>query len=123
MYQIELQDGSATTVMPLLNVPLQQSITEGAVDVSTLGMALYTDFVGTKRQWSHTWKYMTEADFNILKGFYDRQFTSFDYPLLTITELSVSDVSARMELSPQSIIDNCGTVEDVQVIFTEQFKT
>lgn len=119
MYSIELSDSTTTAPMPLLHVPLTQSDIEGATDVATLDMNLYTDFFAKKRLWAHTWRYMTETDFNVLKGFYDRQFTLFQYPTLTITELGVSAVVVRMTLSPQNIIDNCGTVEDVSVTFRE----
>lgn len=118
-YEIILSDSTDTVTLPVLNVPLTQNIIEGATDVETLDLNIYTDFVGTKRLWTHTWKYMTEANFNILKGFYDRQFTLFQLPLITIAELGVEDIVVRMSLSPQNIIDNCGTVEDVQVSFRE----
>jgi hypothetical protein len=119
MYQIQLTDDVADEIMPTLNVPLTEGIIEGATDVTTLDMNLYTQFIAQKRLWSHTWKYMSEANFNLLKGFYDRQFTLFKYPLLTITEQGVENIVVRMTLSPRNIIDNCGTVEDVQVSFRE----
>lgn len=119
MYQIELTDDTATETMATLNVPLTEGRIEGAVDVQTLDFNLYTDFIAIKKIWSHTWKYMSEADFNVLKGFYDRQFTLFKYPILTITEQGVSNVVVRMTLSPQNIIDLCGTVEGVEVSFRE----
>lgn len=119
MYAIQLSDSAATSIMPLLNVPLTEGQIEGATDVTTLDMNIYTDFFVKKRLWSHTWRYMSETDFNTLKGFYDRQFTLFQYPELTISELGVEDIVVRMTLSPQNIIDNCGTVENVQVTFRE----
>lgn len=119
MYTIELTDDFASTTMPALHVPLTEEELEGATDVTTLDMNIYTDFFTTKRLWTHTWRYMTEADFNTLKGFYDRQFTLFKYPLITITDLGVEDVTVRMRISPQQIIDHCGTVENVEVSFRE----
>lgn len=119
MYQIILSDSSTSATLPALNVPLTEGRIEGATDVTTLDMNLYTDFIAQKRLWSHTWKYMTEAEFNILKGFYDRQFSLFEYPEITITDLGVADIPVRMSLSPQNVIDHCGTVEDVEVSFRE----
>lgn len=119
MYQIVITDETTSATLPVLNVPLTQQIIEGAKDVETLDLNLYTDFVGTKRLWAHTWKYMTEAQFNTLKGFYDRQFTLLEFPTITISELDVTDIVVRMNLSPQNIIDHCGTVEDVDVSFRE----
>lgn len=119
MYEIIISDSTTTETLPLLNVPLTQQIIEGATDVETLDMNLYTDFVGTKRLWNHEWAYMSEEDYTILQGFYLRQFTLLEYPSITISELGVEDVVVRMSLSPQSIIDNCGTVEGVEVTFRE----
>lgn len=119
MYKIELTDSTTTAEMPTLDVPLTQTILEGATDVTTLDMNMYTDFYAQKNQWTHTWRFMSESDFTILKGFYERQFSLKLYPSLTITDLGVEDVVVRMYLSPQSIIDNCGEVEDVQVTFRE----
>ena len=56
---------------------------------------------------------MDKADFDLLKGFYDRQFTLFAYPLLTITDDGANNVPVRMTFSGQNIIDNCGTIQEV----------
>lgn len=119
MYQIQLTDSTTSATMPALHVPLEEATIEGAVDVTTLDLNLYTDFVATKRRWAQTWKYMSEDDFNTLKGFYTRQFSLAEFPELTITDLGVTDVVVRMELSPRNIIDHCGTVENVEVSFRE----
>lgn len=119
MYSITLTDDTTSATLPILNVPLVQTVLEGAVDVQTLDMNIFTDFVAQKRLWTHTWSYMDEADFEILKGFFDRQFTLYKYPTITIAGLDVTDVAVRMSISPRQIIDNCGTVEDVEVNFRE----
>ena len=62
---------------------------------------------------------MDKADFDLLKGFYDRQFTLFTYPLLTITDDGANNVPVRMTFSGQNIIDNCGTIQEVTVSFRE----
>lgn len=119
MYQIQLTDDIADETMPRLNIPLVEEDIEGATDVVTLDMNVYTDFFAKKRQWSHQWAYISETEFNTLKGFYDRQFTLFKYPMLTISEQGVNLVVVRMSLSPRRIVDNCGTVENVEVVFRE----
>lgn len=118
-YEIELTDSFGSDTLTATEVPLTVTSIEGAVDVQTLSFNIYTDFIAQKRVWSHTWSYMTEAEFNTLKGYYDRQFTAFEYPLLTITDLNVEDVPVRMTLSPQNIIDDCGTVQGVTVGWRE----
>lgn len=105
--------------MPESEVPLTTTTIEGATDVQVLSFNVYTDFITQKRLWSHTWAYMTEAQFAILKGYYDRQFTLFAYPQLTISDENVNLVTVRMSLNPKNIVDNCGTVNDVTVSFRE----
>lgn len=119
MYEIQLTDSTGTMTMPELYVPLTVTTLEGAVDVQTLSFDVYTDFITQKRLWTHTWAFLSESEFDLLKGYYDRQFTSFSYPELSIAADGVSDVVVRMTLSPKNIIDNCGTVSDVTVTFRE----
>lgn len=119
MYEIIITDDSGSDTLPALEVPLTVTPLEGASDVQTLDYNIYTDFITQKRILSHTWAYMDEADFAMIKGYYDRQLTLFEYPTITITELGITDMTARMTLSPQSVIDHCGTVEGVTVSFRE----
>lgn len=118
-YEITLTDNTGSATLPALNPPLSEEILEGAVDVVTLDMSMYTDFTAKKRQWTQRWAYMTEANYNILKGYYNRQFSTGSYPQVTITELGVSAVYARLSLSPQQVIDNCGKVQNVILTMRE----
>jgi hypothetical protein len=81
-----------------------------------------TYFTYNKRQWAVEMAYMSEAEFNTLKGFYDRQWTLFQYPLLSIDHFSVVNIPVRMYLDTQNVIDNCGTIENVQVRFRESIQ-
>jgi hypothetical protein len=119
MYEIIITDSTGSTTLPPLEVPLVITTIEGAVDVEVLDKSIYTDFIAQKRQVAHTWAYLSETLFNIMKGYYDRQFTTFQYPRITITALGISDMPVRMSLNPQNIIDQCGTVEAVTVSFRE----
>lgn len=118
-YDITLTDTTTTATMLATEVPLTTTTLEGAVDVQTLSFNVYTDFIAQKRTWSHTWKYMTEDEYNALVGFYNRQFTLYQYPELTITEEGVDGVIVRMTMNVKNIIDGCGTVNDVSVTFRE----
>lgn len=118
-YEISLTDSISTSIMPTTNVPLTTTTLEGAVDVQTLSYDIYTDFITTKRLWQHTWAYMTEDEYNDLQGYYLRQFTTYQYPQLSIADEGVSLVTVRMELAPKKVIDHCGTVQDVTVRFRE----
>lgn len=119
MYEIVITDSTDSDTLPALEIPLVLTTIEGATDVQTLDFNIYTDFITTKRLASHTWAYLSEAEYNTLKGYYDRQFTLFEYPTITITELGITNMVVRMTLNPQSIIDHCGTVEGVTVSFRE----
>ncbi len=118
-YEIVISDTVDEMTINFPSPPLIESVIEGATDVTTLDLNLYTDFFATKRSWSDTISYMSESDFNQLKGFYDRQWTLFQYPVLGIPDLDVSDVVVRFYLSPRQVRDNCGTVQNVEMMFRE----
>ena len=119
MYDIILNDATGSTTLPEVEVPLQVTTLEGVADVQTLDFNVYTDFITTKRVITHTWAYMSLDDYAILKGYYDRQFTSFQYPNVTITDLGIASLICRMTLNAQQIIDNCGTVQGVTITLRE----
>lgn len=118
-YQITISDSVDTMTITSPRPPLIEADIEGTADVVTLDLNVYTDFFAKKRLWENTLQYMSEEDFNQLKGFYDRQFTLWEYPLLSIPDLEVTDVVVRMMLSPRRVIDNCGRVENVEMSFRE----
>lgn len=118
-YGIILLDSVDTMYIDLPSPPVIERDIEGTADVTTLDLNLYTDFFAKKRAWEIMLDYMSEDDFNQLKGFYDRQFTLWEYPLFSIPDLGIEDVVVRMNLSPRRIIDNCGVVEDVEMNFRE----
>lgn len=119
MYDITISDSTTTQQLPPTEVPLTVTTLEGSTDVQTLSYNIYTDYVTTKRVVTHTWSYMSQEDFELLKGFYDRQFTIFEYPEITIEGINVNSMTAKMSLEPRNIIDNCGTVQGVTVSWRE----
>jgi hypothetical protein len=119
MIELELTDATGTSTLQMLEVPLTINTIEGATDVQTLDYNVYTDFLTQKRVWSHTWAYMDESDYNILKGYYDRQFTLFEYPELSIDYYNVANVPVRMTLNQQEVVNFCGRVQNVEVTFRE----
>lgn len=118
---LKLQDTSDTLEFTLLQPPLTDEQIEGLAEIETLDGNIYLDFRNKKRLASHSWRYMDEELFLQLKAFYDRQFTTRKFPLLTITGLEtvIIDVPVRMRLSAAEYIDNCGTVENVDASFRE----
>lgn len=118
-YDITLTDSTTTATIVESDKPATTTTIEGSVDVQTLSYNVYTDFITQKRIWSRTWAYMTEDEYSMLVGFYNRQFTLFEYPELTIDDEGVDAVTVRMVMQPKNIIDGCGTVQDVAVSFRE----
>ena len=119
MINIQLTDDVATLTLPTLEVPLTEQTIENAVDVQTLDFNVYTDFIAQKRLWSHTWATLTQAEYDALRAFYDRQFTTYKYPRITMAHYSVSDVPVRMTLNTKEVISHAGEVANVQVSFRE----
>lgn len=120
--ELKLLDATGQQTLPAIEVPLTISTLEGAVDVQTLSFDVYTDFITQKRVWTETYAYLTKDEYLLIKGYYDRQFTNFTYPQLSVSGSTVNDVTnivTRMTLTPQNIIDNCETVQDVTVSFRE----
>lgn len=118
-YEITITDSVDTLELPLLEVPLKESKIKGETEVITMDLNVYTDFFAQKKAWSHTWANLTEAEYDALEEFFDRQYELYEYPVISIPDLGVVDVVVKMDLSDRDIIDNCGTVENVTVTFRE----
>ena len=119
MIEIILQDNTTTLTLPVLNVPLQEDTIENAVDVQTLDYNIYTDFINQKRKWTHTWEFLSDTDYNSIKGFYDRQFTLFRYPTLTISYYGITSIPVRLNLNTKNIINTCGMVNSITLVMRE----
>ena len=107
-----------TLIQPLVDTPV---LNEG--DVTTIEGDIATYYTGNKkRNISVLFGYMTTDAYAVLEGFRDRQRTNHAYPLITINGadgLAVDNLPCKMTLSAQSIVDNCGTVENVRVTLRE----
>lgn len=119
MIEIKLTDSTGQVTLPALEVPLTLSPYHKLTEVETASANVYVDYVATKRIWTATWSYLTEDDFNVLKGFIDRQLQNNLFPEITIDHFSVSNVVVYMTLTPQNVIDHCGEVQDVTASFRE----
>jgi hypothetical protein len=116
---IKLEDDTGEYILPELEIPLEEETIENATDVQTLDYNIYTDFISQKRQWTHEWAYMSESEFNQLKAIYDRQFTTYKYPLMTIEYYDLYNIPVRLKINAKKVIDNCGTIQGVSVTFRE----
>lgn len=108
-------------LLPTLNVPLTETPIENATDVVTADNNMYTTFAisNNKKLWTLNWDILTEAQYNLLKSIYDSQFTTYQYPLLTIPHYEVEDMPVRMNISPREVWKYCGDVRSVVVTLRE----
>lgn len=106
--------------MPPIEQQFLQTLIDKTTDVETLDNSLYTDFVGNRHSlWTFNYDSLTQAQYDLLRAAYDGQFEDFQYPLLTIDYYSVSDQPARMYINEKDIWNNCGSVQNVQIMFRE----
>lgn len=106
--------------LPKIEKEFIQTPLDLVTDIVTLDNSLYSDFSGQRyNSWTFNYDSLTEDEYNAIKDIYDEQFTLYQYPTLTIDHYSVEDVPVRMNINPKNIIDNCGTVQDVQLNFRE----
>lgn len=122
-YEITLTDSLGTDTLALTEVPLTTTPLEVATDVQVLSGNLYTDFIAQKRVWSHTWRWLTKEEYNIIIGYYERQFSLYEYPELTIVDEGVVSIPVRMTVTPKNVADDCGVVNDFTVSFRESVQS
>lgn len=122
-YTIYLTNSTGTHELPPLEVPLTRVKNEKSTEVEPLSANVYEDFIATKRVWAHTWKYMSNEDYELLDSILEQRKVDWAYPSLTIDTDnlgdSVSDLVVQYKLGPKGIIDACGNVQDVTVSFRE----
>lgn len=119
-YEVTISDTVDEMTIKYPSPPLVEDTIEAVVENETLDFNVYLDVLADdKRVWQLKQDIMTEADYDRLKGFYDRQRTLWLFPTISIPDLNVQDVVVRMTLSGKQIKDNCGRVEGVRASFRE----
>lgn len=119
MITFTLTDQTDSQTYTLYEAPFEDAEEGGEEMVTTLDGNVYVDFLFTKRTWTREFKFMREADYLTLKGFVDRQRTTYKFPTLTITEFGVSNVPVYVQISERKTTNACGDVEDVQITMRE----
>lgn len=119
---LTISDTQQSATFTLLEAPLVSSPVIAETDVTTIDNNISTYYTGTKRRFEVNFGYMTDAEYQVLLGFRDRQYTNYKYPTITFsgaTNLPSTTITAKMVLSDQRIINNCGLVENVSAEFRE----
>ena len=113
-------NGSDVTIqLPPFEIPLTKSTIEGAVDVETLDNNVSTYFIRQKQSWNIVFAYLYKSDYEAIRNAYDAQFTSFRYPSLSMPFYNVVDLPVRMTMNDRTTVDNCGTIDNVQITLRE----
>ena len=117
-----ITDQTTSHVYDIWQVPLVATRAHIGQTIETVDGNISDYYKASKHDITLSLGYMTSAEYAVLKGFEERQWEMRRYPVITIEgaeNLRVTDMVARMEINAQNIVDNCGTVEGVQVSFRE----
>lgn len=107
----------ATLITPISLTPI---INE--TDVETLDGNISTYYSSTKRQYTFRLYAMDAESYSQLKAFIQRQYSNLRYPSITVEggpNLNVEGMTAKMALSEQQVINQCGLVDNITVTFRE----
>lgn len=119
---LTITDSLITQTYGLLGSPVVSSPIITETDVQTVDGNISTYYNSTKQMFTVQLGDMTQAEYSVLKGFIARQYQYLKYPAITITgaiNLNVTNMVAKMTLNDQTVVNNCGTVEGVQLTFRE----
>lgn len=119
---LTISDTQQSATYTLIEAPLVSSPVIAETDVVTIDNNISTYYTGTKRRFEVNFGYMTDDEYQVLLGFRDRQYSNYKYPTITFsgaTNLPSTTITAKMVLSDQRIINNCGLVENVSAEFRE----
>lgn len=120
MYEITITDDTMSYTMPPLEVSFNIDPIDASTDVTTLSNDVYTDQFPIKRVFADNYAFLTEAEYDILLGFWTRQKTGlFKYPRITIPAFGVVDLVCKFDLSGRKVVDLCGNVTGVSFSFRE----
>ena len=130
---LTITDDNTSITYTLLPSPFNKNREIGKSEVLVVSGDIYTDYVYKKFHkagasigvtykkftFEYEWDFLSAEEYAVLEGFFNRQYELHKYPRISIPELGVDNMVARMELSDQSIVNNCGMVENVKVSFRE----
>lgn len=92
---------------------------EGKSQNTTLDGNIYVDFVYNKKQFSVDIFNLTPSDYATIRGFYDAQFTTGQFPTISIPELDISNMVVFFEMSNRNIVNQCLLTDKLTLKFRE----
>lgn len=102
-----------------LSSPLTISDVEGKSQNTTLNGNVYIDYIYSKKSFTVSLFNLTTEDYADIRAFYDSQFTTGQFPLLSIEELGISSMVVAMEISSRNIVNQCLITDKITLNFRE----
>lgn len=116
-----LTSSLGTIDLPDIEVSFGKSRVDMVIDKVTLSNRIHTYFSpDRKREWSLPYSFMDEATYQVIESFFNNQFTTNDYPTISIPHYGVTDVPVRMYLNDMEVVDDCGTIRNIKLSFREK---
>lgn len=121
MNEMTLTDttSSKTWSHKYISSPFTETPRFGETDTEVLSGNIYTDYIYLKRTWTNTFGVLTDVEFAELWGFIERQYENNEYPLLTLSDGSATDVPVRLAMNRKDITNLCGDIENVTLTMIE----
>ena len=119
---LTIMDSSITRTYETLGSPVVSSPIITETDVQTVDGNISTYFSSIKASYRIQLGSMSQGEYSVLKGFVERQYQNLKYPAITITgavNLNVSNMIAKISINDQQVVNNCGEVDGVEIIFRE----
>lgn len=122
MISLQIQDSDSVLEVSVLQVPITLTSIINETDVETIDGNISTYYSSTKREYSFKLGYVDAETYSQILGFRDRQYQNLKYPMITVgnsPNMNVTNMTAKMSVNDQQVIDNCGWVENVVLTFRE----
>lgn len=102
-----------------LGAPLTISDVEGKSQNTTLNGNIYVDFAYNKKSFTVDIFNLTPSDYATIRAFYDLQFTSGNFPTVSIPELDITNMVVFLEISNRNIVNQCLLTDKLTLKFRE----
>lgn len=115
-----LTDSQDTVTHTLYDAPfIDAEASGGEEEIVTLDGNVYVDFIYTKRVWTRKFAFLKETDYLKLKGFQDRQRSTYRFPMLSIPEFGIDNVPVYLKVSERKTTNACGDVVNITLTMRE----
>ena len=118
-YAITIEDTVDEMTIDLPSPPMRDQDLDFEALVTVMSGDVYLDHFASKKQVTARIQHMSDTDFDRLRDFARRQRTLWQFPIVSIPDLGINNMVVMFSLTPKDVIDKCGTVEDVEMIFRE----